>query len=162
MYPCQNLLFVVRCKSVTEDDDLKTIWKKLLFLCFLHAWSRVKIVVFIATFNTISVMSWQSVLLMELQGVKNNKTSVSRTYQYTCTVYIHVAYQYTCTVYIHVAYQYTCTVYIHVAYQYTCTVYIHVAYQYTCTVYIHVAYVTRKRKLKLHVPLYNRWLIRIL
>ena len=130
--------------------------------------------VFIATFNTISVMSWQSVLLMELQGVKNNKTSVSRTYQYTCTVYIHVAYQYTCTVYIHVAYQYTCTVYIHVAYQYTCTVYIHVAYQYTCTVYIHVAYqytctvyihvayVTRKRKLKLHVPLYNRWLIRIL
>ena len=46
---------------------------------------------FIATFNTISVMWWQSVLLMELQGVKNNKTSVSRTYQYTCI--------YTCSVF---------------------------------------------------------------
>ena len=35
-------------------------------------------------------MWWQSVLLMELQGVNNNKTSVSRTYQYTCI--------YTCTI----------------------------------------------------------------
>jgi hypothetical protein len=36
---------------------------------FVYTWFRVKVMVFNATFNNISVISWQSVLLVEETGV---------------------------------------------------------------------------------------------
>jgi hypothetical protein len=43
--------------------------RKEFFFFFLHCHNRVRVMVFNTTFNNISVISWQSVLLLEESGV---------------------------------------------------------------------------------------------
>jgi len=47
---------------------MKIIIQNYSFWCW-HGWSRVRVMVFNATFNNISAISWQSVLLVEKTGV---------------------------------------------------------------------------------------------
>ena len=47
-----------------------------LFFFFTYIWARVRVMVFNVTFNNISLISWQSVLLVEETGVSDKTTDL--------------------------------------------------------------------------------------
>ena len=69
--PCFLLCFVSEIAIFADCTSYIPVlsWQKIIFKLFEILWVRVRVMVFNATFNNISVTSWQSVLLVELTWV---------------------------------------------------------------------------------------------
>ena len=93
-YIAQGYMLKLRFQNMSDSDGLIDLWRNAEFLICLKKtipnvksmteFKGVRVMVFIATFNNISVISWQSVLLVEKTTDKHYHIKVSSTPCHEC------------------------------------------------------------------------------